>query len=127
MFYKETMCKTCNGYGFITESTDHSISSRPCPDRCHNGIVVVPMTNGDVIRRCTDEQLQRVYHNLKNNAIYSGGEKIRLLFDSEPEDFLEWLRKETDDLDHRTIFDFLAEDAYSNPYSEVAKLYEVRS
>lgn len=127
MFYKETMCKTCNGYGFITESTDHSISSRPCPDGCHNGIVVVPMTNGDVIRRCTDEQLQRVYQNLKDNAIYSGGEKNRLLYDSEPDDFVEWLRKETDDIDHRTIFDFLAEDTYSNPYLEVAKLYEVRS
>lgn len=127
MFYKETMCKTCNGYGFITESTDHSISSRPCPDGCHNGIVVVPMTNGDVIRRCTDEQLQRVYQNLRDNAIYSGGEKNRLLFDSEPADFVEWLRKETDNIDHRTIFDFLVEDAYSNPYLEVAKLYEVRS
>lgn len=127
MFYKETMCKTCNGYGFITESTDCSISSRPCPDGCHNGIIVVPMTNGDVIRRCTDEQLQRVYQNLGNNAIYSGGEKPRLLYDSEPDDFVEWLHKETDDLDRRTIFDFLAEDTYSNPYLEVAKLYEVRS
>ena len=126
MFYKETMCKTCNGYGFITESTDCSISSRPCPDGCHNGIVVVPMTNGDVIRRCTDEQLQRVYQNLGNNAIYSGGEKPRLLYDSEPEDLVEWLHKETDDLDRRTIFDFIDKDAYSNPYLEVAKLYEVR-
>lgn len=120
MFYKETMCKTCNSYGFITETTDHSISSRPCSDRCHNGIVVVPMTNGDVIRRCTDEQLQLVYHNLKNNAIYSSS-PVRLLFDSDPEDFKEWLQKETDDLDLRVIFDFLDKDTYRHPYLEAAK------
>ena len=120
MLYKETICKSCNGYGFITEATENSISSRPCPAHCHEGRVVVPMTNGDVIRRCSDEQLQLVYHNLKNNAIYSSS-PVRLLFDSEPEDFKEWLQKETDDLDLRVIFDFLHQDAYRHPYLEVAK------
>lgn len=107
MLYKETVCKTCNDSGFVTEAADCTISSKPCPDDCH-----ILMTNGDLIRCCTNEQLQIVYQNLKHNAIYSGGYgdgNNRLLFDTEPDDFIFWLNKPTDDLDLRTIFDFIDE------------------
>ena len=121
MLYKETICQECRGYGFITESTECSISSKPCPARCHEGRVVVPMTNGDLIRRCTNEQLNKVYFNLDSWAIYSGGQNNRLLF-KEPDDFLLWLNKATDDTDLQTIFDFINENDQEHPWTKVVQL-----
>lgn len=118
MLYKETICKSCNGYGFITEATENSISSRPCP-HCHEGRVAVPMTNGDLIRRCTNEQLNKVYFNLDQVAIYSGGDNNRLLL-KEPDDFLLWLNKAVDDVDLRTIFDFVNENDYESPWTKTS-------
>lgn len=121
MLYKETVCPECRGYGFITESTECSISSKPCPARCREGRVVVPITNGDLIRRCTNEQLLKVLINLTHTAIYSGGEHNRLLL-STPEDFAFWLDKATDDLDLRTVFDFVDEKDFEHPWAKVADI-----
>jgi hypothetical protein len=121
MLYKETICQECRGYGFITESTECSISSKPCPARCHEGRIVVPITNGDLIRRCTNEQLLKALINLTHNAIYSGGEHNRLLL-STPEDFAFWLDKATDDLDLRTVFDFVDEKDFEHPWTKVTEI-----
>ena len=118
MLYKETICPVCNGHGFITESTDCSISCRPCPGACRDGTIVVPMTNGDVIRTCNNEQLVKVYDNLSKEAIYSGGEHNRLL-DYSSEDFLIWLNKATDELDLRTIFDFVDKKLFEHPWTKL--------
>jgi hypothetical protein len=97
-----------------------NVAAEPCPARCHEGRVVVPITNGDLIRRCTNEQLLKVLTNLTHTAIYSGGEHNRLLL-STPEDFAFWLDKATDDLDLRTIFDFVNEKDFEHPWTKAAK------
>jgi hypothetical protein len=117
MLYKETVCPVCSGHGFISGHDDCSIWASPCAN-CQNGSIVVPVTNGDLIRRCTNDQLLQVFTNLTHNAIYSGGDNNRLLL-STPEDFLFWLNKATDGLDHRTIFDFINEKDYEHPWTKV--------
>lgn len=55
------------------------------------------MTNGDRIRNCTNKQLESVYFKLKEWCAYADG---RLLcFNDNPEDFLLWINKESDELD----------------------------
>ena len=120
MLYKETVCPVCNGHGFISGSDECSIWAEPCAN-CLNGMIVVPMTNGDLIRRCTNEQLLKVLINLTHNTIYSGGEHNRLLR-STPEDFAFWLDKATDDLDLRTVFDFVDEKDFEHPWTKVAEI-----
>ena len=120
MLYKETVCPICNGRGFISHFDENSVSAETCRN-CRNGLVVVPMTNGDLFRRCTNEQLLQVLTNLTHFAIYSGGERNRLLL-STPEDFLFWLNKEVDDTDLRTIFDFINEKDFEHPWLAVASI-----
>lgn len=120
MLYKEIVCPVCNGHGFISGGDDHSIWSKTC-DNCNgHQLVVVPMTNGDIIRACNNEQLVRVHYNLQSWALYSGGDKNRLLDDSQ-EDFLLWLNKDADDIDLKTIFDFIDEKDYEHPYISISK------
>lgn len=120
MLYKEAVCPVCDGRGFISHYTDNSVSSFGCA-KCQDGVIWVPVTNGDLIRRCTNEQLTKVHNNLKNWAIYSGGENNRLLNDS-LEDFLLWLDKATDDIDLQTIFDFVNKKDYTYPLTEVVEV-----
>lgn len=120
MLYKETVCPVCNGNGFISHWDENSISAESCTN-CQNGLIAVPMTNGDLIRRCTNEQLLKVLINLTHTAIYSGGEHNRLLL-STPEDFAFWLDKATDDLDLRTVFDFVDEKDFEHPWAKVAEI-----
>ena len=94
MLYKEIICPKCNGYGFISHCEENSIWAECCTE-CHNGTIVVPITNGDVIKRCNNEQLTKVYINLGKWAIYSGGNNNRLLYQDNVEDFALWLNKET--------------------------------
>ena len=61
------------------------------------------MTNGDRIRNLSNEMLASVYYNLKETALYSESEDHRLLNDN-PNDFLVWLNKETEDFEE-SIFD----------------------
>lgn len=116
MLFKETVCPVCSGHGFISGSDDCSIWSKPCTN-CQNGSIVVPVTNGDLIRRCTNDQLLKALTNLTHWAIYSGGEHNRLLL-STPEDFLFWLNKAADDTDCRTIFDFIDKTDFEHPYTK---------
>lgn len=120
MLYKEIICPACNGHGFICGGDEHSIWSKTCDECTGRGLVVVPMTNGDVIRTCNNEQLMEVYCHLGDYAIYSGGKNNRLL-SSHPNDFLLWLNKETDNIDLRTIFDFIDEKDYEHPYISISK------
>ena len=120
MLYKEICCPKCNGHGFISHSEENGIWSENCTDCC-NGTIVVPMTNGDIIRTCNNEELVKVHHNLNQYALYSGGENNRLL-DSSPEDFLLWINKKADDIDIRTIFDFVDEKEYEHPYLKVMNI-----
>lgn len=60
--------------------------------------------NGDKIRQCTNEQLMKVYKNLKTNAIYVNGELMSINY--YPGHFLAWLNKESDKVDEETIFNF---------------------
>lgn len=120
MLYKETPCPECRGLGFTCHTTENSVSSKPCI-KCQYGTIVVPITNGELIRTCDNEQLLKVLINLTHNAIYSGGEHNRLLL-STPDDFLFWLNKETDDLDLRTIFDFIDEKDFEHPYLKVVNV-----
>lgn len=115
MLYKEIVCPKCHGRGFIGGGNESSAWSEPCPNHCHSGLVVVPMTNGDLFRKCTNEQLVKVFTNLNQWAIYSGGNTNRLLDDT-PEDFALWLYKATDDTDLRTIFDFINEKDFEHPW-----------
>ena len=115
MLYKEIPCPICNGQGYTTYGTECSIFSKPCDNCLRTGMIAAEITNGDLIRSCNNEQLTRVYANLKKWAIYSGGENSRLLDDS-PEDFLLWLNKETDKTDLFTIFPFINIDDYKHPY-----------
>ena len=64
------------------------------------------MTNGDMIRQCTNEQLVSVLLNYKTYALYSGGENNRLLNSESPEDLLLWINKEQDGVDKDSIFRF---------------------
>lgn len=121
MLYKETVCPKCNGYGFISHYEENGVWSENCKE-CHNGIIVVPMTNSDVIRRCNNEQLAKVYINLGKWAIYSGGNNNRLLYQDNVEDFALWLNKETDKIDLETIFDFIDEKDYEHPYSALKQV-----
>lgn len=120
MLYKETVCPECSGHGHICGGDECSIWSKTC-DNCNgSGWTVTPMTNSDIIKTCNNEQLVKVYYNLKSWAIYSGGENNRLLNDS-PEDLLLWLNKETDDIDLKSIFDFIDEKDYEHPYLSISK------
>lgn len=116
MLYKKIICPVCKGYGFINGGDDYSIWSKTC-DNCYGyQLVAVPMTNGDVIKCCNNEQLAKVYINLGKWAIYSGGTNKRLLNKDNTEDFLLWLNKEADKIDLETIFDFIDEKNYEYPY-----------
>lgn len=115
MLYKEIPCPECDGHGHISGGDLNSIWSIQCSNCMGSGLVVSYITNADLIRQCDNEQLVKVYRNLKEWAIYSGGEKNRLL-DRSPEDFSLWLNKVTDDIDIKTIFDFIDEKDYEHSY-----------
>lgn len=118
--YKEIICPVCNGRGYISGGDDYSTWSKTC-DNCNgHQFVVVPMTNGDIIRACNNEQLAKLHHNLKVWALYSGGNNNHLLNDSQ-EDFLLWLNKDADEIDLKTVFDFMDEDDYEHPYISISK------
>ena len=122
MLYKEIVCPVCKGRGFINGGDDHSIWSKTC-DNCHGyQLISVPMTNGEIIRACNNEQLLTVYYNLEKWAIYSGGSNKRLLNKDNAEDFLLWLNKEADDIDIKTIFDFIDEKNYEHPYLKTVNI-----
>lgn len=123
LLYKKVICPVCRGNGFISKSTETSISSENCVNCAGTGLVMAPMTNGDIIRRCTDEQLGLVFKNLKEYARYSGGANNRLL-DGTVEDDILWLNKEADNVDLSTIFSFFTEDVLSNFSDEVFSDYE---
>ena len=116
MLYHEIPCPECNGWGYISDSNMNSIWSRQCTSCRGTGLIVVPVTNGEIIRTCSNEQLVKVYDNLSKWAIYSGGDNNRLLYSSIKEDFLVWLNKEADKPDMETIFDFIDEKDYEHPY-----------
>ena len=109
MIYKEILCPTCNGCGHITGWDENSIWSTTCSNCNGRQTITTPMTNGDIIRICSNEQLLKVYYNLQNTALYSGGDNNRLLSNSQ-EDFLLWLNKEADDVDIASIFDFIYDE-----------------
>lgn len=54
---KEVPCMECNGKGFIAKFGECSVWSERCPNCGGTGIVKVPMTNADRIRRMSDEEL----------------------------------------------------------------------
>lgn len=120
MLYKEIACPVCNGHGFICGGDDHSTWSKTCNNCNGIGFVIARKTNGDMIRTCNNEQLMEVYFHLGDYAIYSGGKNNRLL-DSTPADFLLWLNKEVDDIDLRTIFDFINKEDCEHPYTKAIK------
>lgn len=118
--YKTVVCPECNGHGFISYSSDYSIGCSTCKECRGFGILTVPMTNGDIIRQCNNEELSKIYCNLKEWTIYSGGKNNRLLDKDTPEDFLLWLNKEADRIDIETIFDFIKEEEYDKKYYAAA-------
>ena len=113
MLYKEVPCKKCGGQGFISYSNENSAWSVPC-DECKDGLVIEPVTNGDLIRRCTNKQLAIVYQNLTSCAVYSSAPNRQLLY--LPAELERWLDKETDDLDVETIFDFINKKEFEHPW-----------
>ena len=56
---KEVPCMDCNGKGFIAIFREYSVWSERCPNCGGTGIVKVPMTNADRIRRMSDEGLAK--------------------------------------------------------------------
>ena len=122
MLYKEIPCPVCNGYGFISGCDENSIWSSVCSNCNGKSTIVVAMTNGDIIRKCNNEQLSKVYYNLRNRAIYFNGKNNRLLPGAfnRPEEFLLWLNKEADELDIRAIFDCIDEKDFENPYTKAS-------
>lgn len=120
MLYKEISCPVCGGLGVVSGWGNSAVYATPCAN-CQHGVIVVPMTNGDLIRKCTNEELLKVHMNLINEALYSGGEHNRLL-DSSAEDFMLWLNKNTDELDLKTIFDFINVKDYEHPWLKGAAL-----
>jgi hypothetical protein len=82
------------------------------------GSSVIPMTNGDIIRLCNNEQLLEVRNNLDTYAIYANN---RLVINEYDEDFLLWLNKATDDIDLETIFPFINKEDYEHPYLRTNK------
>lgn len=115
--YKAILCPKCNGRGYISGHDDHSIWSEICTECNGECTVLGLMTNGEIIRKCNNEDLVKVFNNLNKWAIYSGGNDNRLLFKSDPEDFLLWLNKEVDKIDMETIFDFIDEDKHDEEYN----------
>ena len=118
MLYKEVTCPKCGGVGFISKVGDDSVWSMRCTE-CTGGTVLAPVTNGDIIRRCTNEELAKVHIALAENALYSGVENRRLLTDTY-EDFLLWLDKPVEDLDMQTIFEYVDKTKYEHiPFTKV--------
>lgn len=114
MLYKETVCPVCNGHGFLSGGDDHSVWSKPCTNHCHNGLVAVPMTNGDLFRKCTNEQIVKVLSSLTKYANDAGRASNSFL--------LFWLDKETSELDLETVFDFINRKDYEHPWLRVNAL-----
>ena len=54
---KEVPCMECDGKGFIAKFGEYSVWSERCPNCGGTGIVKVPVTNADRIRRMSDEEL----------------------------------------------------------------------
>lgn len=82
------------------------------------------MTNGDRMRNLSNEMLASVYYNLKENALYSEKENRRLLNDN-PNDFLIWLNKETEDFEE-SLFDMRMKKVTLStfyPYNDSIDIY----
>ena len=122
MLYKEITCPKCNGYGFTAHYDDNSAWSEWCEECNGRGTLVVPMTNGDVIRRCNNERLVKIYSNLEKYAIYAGGNNDHLVNWNDVEDLALWLNKETDKIDLETIFDFIDEKDYEHLYLQTISI-----
>ena len=106
--FRSVCCPECNGRGFNTIYSENSIGTKICEKCQGSAMISVPMTNGEIIRILSNEELHKVLYTLRDSAIYSGGVHNRLLLTSEnPEDLLLWLNKEADDIDMRTIFPFI--------------------
>ena len=97
---KTVTCPDCGGYGFVTHNEDNGVWSERCKNCDGLGVISKFMTNGDVIRYCDNEELVKLYNNLKEN---------KLLFDS-VESISAWINKETDEHDMENIFNFIDED-----------------
>lgn len=121
---KVKACPKCKGHGFITVFTENSIGARPCYECNSKGAVAVPMTNGDIIRSCNNEQLVIVFENLNTSVIYSEEKNRRLLFFSDPDDCKLWLDKEADSLDMKTIFNFIDEEEHDREFDLTRANYE---
>ena len=120
---KVKVCPKCGGRGFIV-STENGISACHCYECNGKGVIVVPMTNGDVIRSCNNEQLASAFENLNTMAIYSEENNRRLLFFSDPDDCKLWLDKEANSLDMRTIFNFIDEEDHDKEFDLMRDYYE---
>ena len=60
------------------------------------------MTNFERMMKCkTPEEFAYIFSRLKTFALYANGR----LLNSSPSDFLEWLNKESNDLDRMIVFD----------------------
>ena len=96
--HKYVPCQFCNGEGKFYHGNENSVYVINCSKCEGNGYQLVPMTNGDHIRLMNNEQIVKLFRNLDSIAIYSA-EPRRLMYYEYDDDFLEWLNKETDDLD----------------------------
>ena len=121
---KVKICPKCKGCGFISISTENSIGARHCYECNGKGVIAVPMTNGDVIRSCNNEQLVIAFENLNTSAIYSEEKNRKLLFFNNPDDCKVWLDKKADALDMRTIFNFINEEEHDKEFDLARANYE---
>lgn len=95
--YKKVVCPECNGSGFKSIAKDYGAWSTWCSKCNRKGFVVEPMTNGDIIRRCNNEQLAKVLDNMGNYFFNS---------------FSSWTSKEATDSDRGLIFDFISKEEW---------------
>lgn len=96
---KKVVCPSCNGYGFIARCDSNKALSERCAECNGIGEIEVPLTNGDLFRRRSDEDNAQwlsklVFHNC---AITFECQECHPDDEGCAEEILKWLKKEAKD------------------------------
>ncbi|MDY4577901.1 MAG: hypothetical protein SO471_08045 [Anaerobutyricum hallii] len=96
---KKVVCPNCNGYGFIARCDSNKAWSERCAECNGIGEIEVPLTNGDLFRRRSDEDNAQWLSKLVFHNCATTFECQECHPDDEgcAEEILKWLKKEAKD------------------------------